>query len=176
MFVYVYLRDSFALNPSATTVYARSAFYPSPRFTLSLQSAFYTQSAFYPWSAVRSLHFTLTDNKSVHKFFPDVARNWNDDQFHWRLQWLVVLQCRSSAPFWLLQPAPNCKNCTTVLMRRSTDNYSHQVRTKFRFDEDLHVDVLPPAESSLALFRPLVVLFDNRNALISMTITRGLWS
>ena len=29
-----------------------SAFYPSLRFTLSLQSAFYTQSAFYPWSAV----------------------------------------------------------------------------------------------------------------------------
>ena len=51
-----------------------------------------------------------------------------------------------------------------------------QVRTNFLFDEDLHVDVLPPAESSLALFRPLVVLFDNRNALISMTITRGLWS
>ena len=25
-----------------------SAFYPSPRFTLSLQSAFYTQSAVYP--------------------------------------------------------------------------------------------------------------------------------
>ena len=45
-----------------------SAFYPSLRFTLSLQSAFYYQSAFYPWSAVsslqsavRSLHFTLTD-------------------------------------------------------------------------------------------------------------------
>ena len=44
-----------------------SAFYPSLRFTLSLQSAFYTQSAFYPWSAVcslqsavRSLRFTLT--------------------------------------------------------------------------------------------------------------------
>ena len=36
------------LNPSTTTVYARSAFYPSLRFTLSLQSAFY------PWSAVRS--------------------------------------------------------------------------------------------------------------------------
>ena len=33
------------LNPSTTTVYARSAFYPSLRFTLSLQSAFYTQSA-----------------------------------------------------------------------------------------------------------------------------------
>ena len=42
------------LNPSTTTVYARSAFYPSLRFTLSLQSAFYTQSSFYPWSAVRS--------------------------------------------------------------------------------------------------------------------------
>ena len=36
------------LNPSTTTVYARSAFYPSLRFTLSLQSA------------VRSLRFTLT--------------------------------------------------------------------------------------------------------------------
>ena len=43
------------LNPSTTTVYAQSAFYPSLRFTLSLQSAFYTQSAFYPWSAVCSL-------------------------------------------------------------------------------------------------------------------------
>ena len=43
------------LNPSTTTVYARSAFYPSLRFTLSLQSAFY------PWSAVRSLRFTPTD-------------------------------------------------------------------------------------------------------------------
>ena len=37
-----------------------SAFYPSLRFTLSLQSAFYTQSVVYPWSAVRSLRFTLT--------------------------------------------------------------------------------------------------------------------
>ena len=43
------------LNPSTTTVYARPAFYPSLRFTLSLQSAFYTQCAFYPWSAVCSL-------------------------------------------------------------------------------------------------------------------------
>ena len=42
------------LNPSTTTVYAWSAFYPSLRFTLSLQSAFYTQSAFYPLSAVCS--------------------------------------------------------------------------------------------------------------------------
>ena len=43
------------LNPSTTTNYARYAFYPSPRFTLSLQSAFYTQFAFYPRSAVCSL-------------------------------------------------------------------------------------------------------------------------
>ena len=42
------------LNPSTTTVYARSAFYPGLRFTLGLQSAFYTQSAFYPWSTVCS--------------------------------------------------------------------------------------------------------------------------
>ena len=53
------------LNPSTTTVYAWSAFYPSLRFTLSLQSAFYTQSAFYPWSAVRSLRLTLTGQKPV---------------------------------------------------------------------------------------------------------------
>ena len=39
-----------------------SAFYPSLHFTLSLQSAFYTQSAFYLWSAVCSLRFTLTDS------------------------------------------------------------------------------------------------------------------
>ena len=32
-----------------------------------------------------------------------------------------------------------------------------QVRSNFRFDEDLHVDVLPPAESSLALFRHLKI-------------------
>ena len=43
------------LNPSTTTVYAWSAFYPSLLFTLSLQSAFYTQSVFYPWSAVCNL-------------------------------------------------------------------------------------------------------------------------
>ena len=42
------------LNPPTTSVYARSAFYPGLRFTLSLQSAFYTQSAFYAWSAVCS--------------------------------------------------------------------------------------------------------------------------
>ena len=49
------------IDPSTTTVYARSEFYPGLRFTLSLQSAFYTQSALYPWSAVCSLRFTLTD-------------------------------------------------------------------------------------------------------------------
>ena len=41
------------LNPSKTTGYAPSAFYPSLRFTLSLQPAFYTQSAFYPWQQVK---------------------------------------------------------------------------------------------------------------------------
>ena len=35
-------------------------FAPSLRFTLSQQSAFHTQSAFYPWSAVCSVRFTLT--------------------------------------------------------------------------------------------------------------------
>ena len=46
-----------------------SAFYPSLHFTLSLQSAFYTRSAFFSGSAVcslqsavRSLRFTLTDS------------------------------------------------------------------------------------------------------------------
>ena len=52
----MYVRDFFALikplHETTTTVYARFAFYPSLRFTLSLQPAFYTQSAIYPWSAV----------------------------------------------------------------------------------------------------------------------------
>ena len=42
------------LNPSATTVYARSAFYPNLRFTLSLQSAFSL-----------SLHFTPGPQSAV---------------------------------------------------------------------------------------------------------------
>ena len=50
----VFARFFLPLNTSTTTVYAWSAFYPSLRFTLILQSAFYTQSAFYPWSAVCS--------------------------------------------------------------------------------------------------------------------------
>ena len=60
------------LNPSTITVYARSAFYPSLCFTLSLQSSFYTVCIL-PLirslqSAVRSLRFTLTDykNKELH--------------------------------------------------------------------------------------------------------------
>ena len=73
LFTYIFAGFYLPINPSATTVYARSAFYPSLHFTLSLQSAFYTQSAFYPWSAVCSLqsgvcvllsvcslHFTLS--------------------------------------------------------------------------------------------------------------------
>ena len=51
------------LNPSTTTIYARSGFYPSLRFTLSLQSAFTPgpQSAVRSLqSAVRSLPLTLT--------------------------------------------------------------------------------------------------------------------
>ena len=50
---------SLALNPSTTTVYARSAFYPSLRFTLSLQSAFY------PWSAVCSLQSAVCSLQSA---------------------------------------------------------------------------------------------------------------
>ena len=42
-----------------------SAFYPSLRFTLSLQSAFYTQSA------VRSVRFTLTVSISGEKWLRD---------------------------------------------------------------------------------------------------------
>ena len=53
------------LNPSVTTVYARSAFYPSLRSTLSLQSAFYTQSAFYPWSAVCSPQSAFYTDRSL---------------------------------------------------------------------------------------------------------------
>ena len=63
------------LNPSTTTVYARSAFYPSLRFTLSLQSTFYPWFAVCsPQSAVRSLRLTLTvsdrirnPSKTTHK-------------------------------------------------------------------------------------------------------------
>ena len=39
-FAFTVCRVFWPLNPSATTVYAQAAFYPSLRFTLSLQSAF----------------------------------------------------------------------------------------------------------------------------------------
>ena len=54
------------VNPSTTTVYARSAFFPSLHFTLSLQSAFYTQSAFYPYilPLVRSLQSAVRSPQS----------------------------------------------------------------------------------------------------------------
>ena len=66
------------LDPSATTVYnyAQSAFYPNLRFTLSLQSAFYTQSAFYSWSAVcspQSAFYTDRFIKAIENFFPAFA-------------------------------------------------------------------------------------------------------
>ena len=58
------------LNLSTATVYARSAFYPSLHFTLSLQSAvcILHSVCILPLvrslqSAVRSLRFTLTDYK-----------------------------------------------------------------------------------------------------------------
>ena len=48
--LHVFARFFLPLNPSTTTIYARSGFYPSLRFTLSLQSAFTPG----PQSAVRS--------------------------------------------------------------------------------------------------------------------------
>ena len=47
-----------------------SAFYPSLRFTLSLQSAFYTQSAFYPWSAVCVLHWPNLESEEKRTITP----------------------------------------------------------------------------------------------------------
>ena len=61
--LHVFARFFLPLNPSTTTICARSGFYPSLRFTLSLQSAFTPgpQSAVRsPQSAVRSLPLTLT--------------------------------------------------------------------------------------------------------------------
>ena len=48
------------LNPSTTTVYARSAFYPSLKFTLRVLPAFYTQPLFYP-----GLQFTVRSPQSA---------------------------------------------------------------------------------------------------------------
>ena len=73
----MYLRDCFALKPYRDYSLCWSAFYPNLRFTLSLQSAFYTQSAFYPWSAVCSPQsdFTLTVNSS----YPGVRQTQTAD-------------------------------------------------------------------------------------------------
>ena len=71
------------LNPSATTVYARSAFYPNLHFTLRLQSAFYTQSAFYPWSAVCSLQSAVC---VLH--WPCIIL-WNKWFFIWT--WILII-------------------------------------------------------------------------------------
>ena len=61
---FTYIRGIFwPLNPSRTTVYARSEFYPSLCFTLSLQSAFLHSVCIL--SLVSSLPFTLTDFVSV---------------------------------------------------------------------------------------------------------------
>ena len=53
-FVYIYLRDFFALKTFHDYSLCSVGILPRLRFTLSLQSAFYTQSAFCPWCAVRS--------------------------------------------------------------------------------------------------------------------------
>ena len=50
----MYLRDFSALKPFHDYSLCSVCIYPNLRFTLSLQSAFYTQCAFYPWSAVCS--------------------------------------------------------------------------------------------------------------------------
>ena len=42
LFTHIFAGFYLPINPSVTTVYARSAFYPSLRLTLSLQSALYT--------------------------------------------------------------------------------------------------------------------------------------
>ena len=96
----MYLRDFWPLNLSTTTVYARSAFYPSLRFTLSLQSAFCTQSAFYPWSAVCSLRFTLTDLKTC-IFTPAFNRSA-----------ALITRCRMQFQYWFLT------NKTASIMRK----------------------------------------------------------
>ena len=67
------------------------AFYPSVHFTLSLQFAFYTQSAFYPWSAVCSLQSAFyTDrftNISTLQLITIIktAMKWFWEKCHWKV-------------------------------------------------------------------------------------------
>ena len=65
-----------------------SAFYPSLRFTLSLQSAFYTQSAFYPWSAVCSLQSAVRSPQSAS--YTDRNFNCAKEVFNNRLILFVI--------------------------------------------------------------------------------------
>ena len=72
--LHVFARFFLPLNPSTTTIYARSGFYPSLRFTLSLQSAFTPG----PQSAVRSLQSAVRSPQSaVHS----LLLRW--PPFHW---------------------------------------------------------------------------------------------
>ena len=82
-----FFAEYFDLNPcpSATTVYAQSAFCTSLRFTLSLQTAVYTQSAFYPWSAVRSLRFTLTALKILRMLHTTVKCKRTNLKYSWNI-------------------------------------------------------------------------------------------
>ena len=95
------------LNPSTSTVYARSAFYPSLRFTLSLQSAFYTQSAFYPWSAVCSLQSAVC---VLH--WPVFAVSWNLSFVYVNQLFPLSLPCSAKENFFycFTRWAKNCKN------------------------------------------------------------------
>ena len=113
------------LNPSTTTVYARSAFYPNLRFTLSLQSAFYTQSAFYPWSAVCNLQSAVcvlhcpiksglgrrvSSKNSDFCNFCDSSKNWEKLE---KSQFLLKL-IKSSGTGGRWESSKNCnfsKNC-----------------------------------------------------------------
>ena len=77
------------LHPSTPLVYARSAFYPSPRFTLSLQSAFYTQSAIYPWPAVCSPQSAFYTDRSFYKIRTSA---WHGTSSIWLIFRHVVLE------------------------------------------------------------------------------------
>ena len=93
------LWDFLPLNPSTTIVYARSAFYPSLRFTLSLQSSFYTQSACYPWSIVCILHWTvlyLDINGSITLIWAETER-YNIVRF----SKMTVMYCITQQPCWI---------------------------------------------------------------------------
>ena len=122
------------LNPSATTVYARSAFYPNLRFTLSLQSAFY------PWSAVCSLQSAVR--------WQDSLKDRGQESLKDRVRLSDVLRiksllsvCKAEAgvtiKFWHLpsglQTGSKCsKNVIFIDTEISIKNYtSQQVRVSF---------------------------------------------